>query len=143
LDLGSLTTTGVLFKEVNFASLGPDIQPPFVIKAYSVNRPISIMMTSNTPSDSNGNPQLQSGSNFIPYTVSLIPCKPSGQPALAPIILKTTTSTRINTPYSFASACSTLTGGTAGSLTFTRPALAVLPPAGTYLNTLTFTATEI
>jgi hypothetical protein len=142
LELGALTTTGVTFKEVNFASLGADIQP-FVIKVFSARNAISITMSSNTPSDSNGNPQLQSGSNFIPYTVSLIPCKPSGQPAATPIVLRTTTSSTINTPYSLASACSTLTGGTAGSLTFTRPALAVLPAAGTYLNTLTFTATEI
>ncbi len=145
LDMGGLSTFA--FPNINYANFGSQDQQSFSsVKAYSNSTTLHLSMTSNTPSDASGNPQLQDSAsppNLIPYTVSYQPCYQPGKQAVPPTLALTTNSpVLIPTPYSYSSACSSVPGGIPGVLSFTRLSLSILPPAGLYTNILTFTVTE-
>jgi hypothetical protein len=143
----NITLNSITFQSINYSNY--NVSDPMIIhaptQAYTTaSNSIHLSMSSNTPSTSNGDPQLSDGrGNYIPYTVTYTPCVPPSTAPMAPISLSTNTSSLVPTPYSTSRAClNPPLGGGPGSLDFTRSALVSLPNQGTYTNILTFTVSE-
>lgn len=148
----NLGTSSVTFKTITYANLNqPDTQPLNQVQAYSTNTvPITILMTSTTPADASGNPQMKDSNNppgYIPYSVSFQPCYvesgPQAQPKPSMYSLKLNVPQTIPKPYSQSLSCFVPAGGRVlGVMNFSRLPLALMPSTGTYANTLTFTIAE-